>query len=123
MDTKRLLYIQLALVAVIGVLHLIGLEYFLYWRLWWYDILLHSLGGAWVALAALWFLTTIGWRVGTLQVLLATIVVGAGWEVWEFTFGIFGEDNYTFDTSLDMFMDMVGAVFVVWITRTREMIQ
>ncbi|HEY4519847.1 MAG TPA: hypothetical protein VJH33_02315 [Candidatus Paceibacterota bacterium] len=123
MSLVQLLYIQLALVLVIGVLHLVGFEYFLYWKLWWYDIILHALGGAWVAVATLWFFGVMGLRVGVWGVVFATLFVGAGWEAWEFGLGMWGEDGYAFDTVLDFCMDVAGALGALWIVRTYKVVQ
>src|SRR5688572_29626513 len=45
-----------ALLALILILDLFALEYYLYWMLWWYDIMMHFLGGVIIGSGVLWFL-------------------------------------------------------------------
>jgi hypothetical protein len=112
----------LALVFVIGVLEMVALRFHLYWTTPWFDIMMHFLGGVWVAFAALWALLFV-WRhaenlPNRFSVYVvpfgATLVVGVLWEVFEYLFGIaiFGNDAYAVDTALDMGMDLFGALSV-----------
>lgn len=39
----------------IAVLHFVSVNLYLYWFYWWLDTVMHLLGGAWAALAVLWF--------------------------------------------------------------------
>ena len=38
-------------VAIVAALHLSALQFYLYWRFWWFDLLTHFLGGLWVAVS------------------------------------------------------------------------
>lgn len=103
--------------AVILYLNAIALEHFFYWTYWWYDIVMHFLGGAFVGSATAWALVRFGVARGmtTTQrayaALAAILVVGIGWEVFEYVNGFFiGETNIFFDTTLDLIMDVIGAL-------------
>ncbi len=113
-----------AILVSIAVLHFVGLKLYLYWTTDWFDILLHFLGGAWVALGAFWFFfcsdfVRLDKKNKFLVIFGATLVVGILWEVFEYFFEItqMGE-VYSFDTMLDLVMDLVGAVSVLIFTRS-----
>ncbi|OGG44752.1 hypothetical protein A2673_01825 [Candidatus Kaiserbacteria bacterium RIFCSPHIGHO2_01_FULL_50_13] len=118
MERKRLLYLQGAVATLVGSLHLVGLEHFLYWKLWWYDIPTHFLGGVWVALALLWVSALLGVRIRWFIVLLVVLAVGVLWELLEFGTGFTPKENYALDTILDLIMDVVGGVCGVWVVHT-----
>lgn len=101
-------------VSVIAVLHILAIEQTYYWSLPWYDIMMHFLGGFWLAFFIFWlhsikpFLS----KVGIVSVLLFVIGVGLLWEGYEIFFKMtfMGDPEYPFDTSLDLVMDMIGGV-------------
>ena len=113
---------------LIGAMHLAGLYLYLYW-VWWYDIVMHFLGGAWVALASAWLLFYSGFfqrrPVTSKNIFLVTfssvLVIGVGWEVFEYIFDIavVGE-NYVSDTTMDFIMDFIGAGVVAVIVKYRS---
>ncbi|TSC71754.1 MAG: hypothetical protein G01um101448_1100 [Parcubacteria group bacterium Gr01-1014_48] len=112
---------------IIAVLHFVALYFHLYWSLWWFDIVMHFLGGAWVAAFTLWYLShslqsTYGKMKGAGVIVLATLCVGILWEVYEYFFGIslVGKDAYIVDTTLDIIMDLTGALTAsaLFISRT-----
>ena len=97
---------------------MLGLKLLLYWTIAWYDILLHFLGGAWVALGFVWLLFYSGFiervpaivaRYRIWWTLGAVVLVGVIWEIYEYVFGLTAAYGYALDTTLDLVMDMVGA--------------
>ncbi|HEY4508106.1 MAG TPA: hypothetical protein VJJ55_00430, partial [Candidatus Paceibacterota bacterium] len=54
MSRARLLRILALLVCVIALMQSAAIVFSLYWTLWWYDILLHFLGGIFIGLLVLW---------------------------------------------------------------------
>lgn len=107
---RVLLFTQLPIAGLIGALHLLGFQYFLYWRFWWYDMIIHSLGGIEVVLAVAWFVGLSRQSATWLSLLAAAIVVGIGWEAFELWGGIPREANWTFDTAIDLSMDALGGI-------------
>ena len=113
---------------VIAVLHFLANAYYLYWALWWADIVMHFLGGLFVALGTLWlirFEVPVSWRHRVpffFTTLTAVFVVGAGWEVFERAFDVYGATNYALDTTLDLVMDVAGmlAAYLVFKRLTQE---
>ena len=108
-----------ALILIIAFLHITATIFHLYWSMWWYDLLVHFLGGFWVSLAGLWFVFFSGYtplKVRKPFDIIATALVvsfsfGVLWELFEY---VVGRDlialNYVSDTSIDLVMDMAGAL-------------
>jgi hypothetical protein len=98
----------------------------MYWYLEysWYDIMMHILTGAGIALSAYWFIETV--KKDKAQnnlwlIILITFVAGVIWEVLEAKYGIagfhFGTTKYWIDTVKDMADDMLGSLAVYIIFR------
>ena len=100
--------------SVLAVVHVLSLQFFLYWHYLWLDIPMHALGGAVAALAVF-----VPYDFGAplprrwlqpLPVLLLVLLVALSWEVYEIMLGIpFGED-YVADTASDLGAAMLGGV-------------
>ncbi len=101
---------QAVVLITTAILHAVGLFLYLQWYFWWYDIMLHVLGGLWVALALHWLAARQARVLRIVPTLLVVIVVGSAWEVFEFLIGTPREANYGFDTSLDILMDVFGGI-------------
>lgn len=104
----------LTLVAVLGLLQVVALEQFLYWRIWWFDMVMHFIGGLIIGAVSVFITTYITplKKYSFLVFLTLLVGVGVGWELLELTTGMFREENYTLDTSIDLLMDTIGAVVV-----------
>ena len=103
------------LVIAIAVLHLLAIQELYYWTIGWYDIMMHFLGGFWVAIFVLWFDSwhTLPIRPNTLfRIVGAVILVGILWEVYELVFGMtfVSDGGYVMDTTQDFIMDAIGGV-------------
>src|SRR3954470_18605520 len=86
-----LLACQLGVLGILVVWHImLGLGLELYWKLWWWDIIAHMLGGLWVALGAAWVAASFGQRISILNCVLAALGVGIAWEVFEYVNGLQG---------------------------------
>jgi len=111
------------LIAIIAILHLTAYVFFWYWTLWWFDILMHFLGGVWVGLSALWFFYLSGYVVRPktdfktmfLFVLASIIAIGVLWEIFEFAVGAYDKANYALDTTIDLTMDIIGSMIGLFI--------
>ena len=96
----------------------------LYFYVWWLDVPMHLFGGFWISAATITFLLTKhagsagnSWSTLLGHALLATIVIGAGWELFEWSVdrlnGLIHFD--VADTSADMLNDTIGALCAAWI--------
>ncbi|OGD68506.1 hypothetical protein A2811_02795 [Candidatus Campbellbacteria bacterium RIFCSPHIGHO2_01_FULL_34_10] len=129
---KELFIFTFILILFIASLNELAVNYYFYWRIWWFDIMMHFLGGLWVGLSALWFYYSSGFskkggksiftKEGTVNKrkmffisLFSGILIGLGWEIFEFIIEVDFSNNYIDDTLLDLLMDMIGAImaFVV----------
>jgi hypothetical protein len=121
MNTGKLLGLLIGSAVILG-LHWNGMYHggYLYF---WYDSMMHFLGGAWIA-AALHELLYGMYRFGNLSrafapymlaVVGGTFVVGIGWEVFEYVYGIatLHPEMYWPDTVKDLALDTLGAIAVV----------
>lgn len=121
--TNRRLFLQtFGLLVVIFLLHLGATRFDWYWQISWFDLLMHTLGGAFVALATVLCLGT-QFRSTTARLwgpVIGALVVGLGWEVFEIvgdewitrtigfasTFPMSGDLT---DTLTDLLSDIIGA--------------
>lgn len=118
---KQPLFIeQFILIIIIGIFHHIALQFYLYWVFSWFDMLMHFLGGLWVGLVGIWFVYFSGimnmniksarqMRIFSISI-ITVVIIGVLWEIFEVYSGVLSiEENYWFDTSLDILMDTSGA--------------
>lgn len=117
-STKSLMIFMTVLLWVIFGLHLGALHFFWYWTYWWFDILMHFLGGAWLggmAILALkrWFPEKVLQRnIVYVASIGAALLIGGLWEVFEFSLDTFitMRVNDIADTITDFGMDVAGAL-------------
>lgn len=101
----------LVLSAVLLVIHLYALKYYLYWHHRWLDIPMHMLGGA--ALGS--FLMAFGTTRRTSTYFLCMLAIFVGWEVFEYIFGISTQLGgletraYRIDTVKDILDGLIGS--------------
>jgi hypothetical protein len=116
---KNFILVLLVSVMVIAVLHGVALFLNLYWTFYWYDIMMHFLGGFWVALLAYWFMYYSGYipkpiskKYLFVYLITGTLVIGALWEVFEYLLSATDvlAAAYAEDTILDFIMDTIGAI-------------
>jgi len=108
--SRILLFAQLIVITLVAILHLVGFEYYLYWRFLWFDLIVHTLGGIWASLFLLWMRGFWNDTPNLLWGIFGAIMVGIAWEVFEVSAGLPIASNYVFDTSLDLLMDVLGGV-------------
>lgn len=88
---------------------------FLYWHFWWYDVMMHFIGG--FAIASFFFIFTNNWK----RSFVAMLFVAIGWEIFEYLFNIEVLEGlkYTLDTIKDLCMDSLGAFLAIYINKKR----
>lgn len=119
MPRERLLRFLGGLIAVIVLFHLTAIRLDLYWNLWWFDIFLHLMGGAWLSLALLWLIYYSGYIPAPhrplfrefLLVMFLVLAIGILWEVFEWSVGAtFAIEGYWLDTMSDIACDVAGGL-------------
>jgi len=116
---KKLLFFNLILAFIVSFLNKLALDNFLYWKFWWYDIMMHFLGGLVIGAIALWAFYFFDYfknlNKSFLNIVFISVsvvlIIGVGWEIFEVLVdpGYFRE-GYVFDTILDLIMDTLGAI-------------
>ena len=119
MRKKSILFTTFYLVALVGILNYIANLFYFYWTVWWFDILMHLLGGVAIGLLSIWLLSEMSFlfkrRVDRDQVimtsLITVIIVGIAWEVFEYIFRLTDlVNNYGLDVFVDLVADTCGAL-------------
>ena len=121
---RRLVYSQLIVAALLALLYIyFGLDKEYLWTVYWWDIPLHMLGGAWNGFAAAWGMLLMGQRPKLIHCLIVALIVGIVWEVFEYINHIGGSVfmPYWVDTIKDIADDLIGACIarlsLSWIRR------
>ena len=113
------LFISLfVLIALIALLHILAIEYSLYFFLWWFDLLIHFLAGLWVSGLSLWIYFRSGYIKKPVQNMMRAFIVAAtsivvisvSWKFYEIIIGVPIEKDYVQDTVVDLIMDTLGAL-------------
>lgn len=101
----------------LALIHIVAMHFFLYETFDWFDIPMHFLGGVCIALCfALlpFFHIYLPKRYTTITVYLCVVLlVGVVWEIFEYMTGLSGvavQNDFVFDTVLDLVMDVLGGV-------------
>jgi hypothetical protein len=123
MRKYSLLYITLGLTALLGAFHFIAIELYFYWTLWWFDNVMHFLGGYSLGFLFLYLYFDSGiinekasfakvFFIGFISVM----VLGGVWEVFEY-YNDISVLTEKFDTLHDLIADAIGAISALWLTR------
>ena len=107
------------LILIIAIFNKLALVNFLYWRFWWFDIMMHFLGGLWIGLVSLWtyyfsgFFKNLNQKYSFIFLLsiISVCVIGIGWEIFEILIDPeYFQEGYISDTILDLIMDVIGGI-------------
>ncbi|HBD24610.1 MAG: hypothetical protein A2566_02715 [Candidatus Zambryskibacteria bacterium RIFOXYD1_FULL_40_13] len=111
------------LFLLIAILYLFELKFYLAWSIWWYDMVLHFLSGILVGIVTTLIFHKFFYKKDDeflkifVSAMVSIVFVGIAWEIYELYFEMtsFSDGmNYYIDTSSDLFLDIVGALFGVW---------
>jgi hypothetical protein len=111
---------SITLVYVVA-LDLIAIKLHLFSTIMWFDMIMHSSGGFFIGLFAVWVLTwkgKIDFSYGQLLLIGVgtALIVGVLWELFELYTGItyFFSPDYWGDNGMDIIMDLTGGLVSVW---------
>ena len=106
----------------ITFLNYVGIKFYLYWTLKWYDIPVHILFGAWAAYFVLWlvylskylkFYVSQNSETVFSIVIISVLIIGTLWEIYEFKLGLTNTSLVDrIDNVKDILDDLIGALFV-----------
>lgn len=123
MIEKHKLFLRAFIIlALVGFLNYLAEVFYFHWTLWWYDIILHHLGGACAGTAFLYFyfdffkLSKFDKIKAVKLTFLFVLFIGVAWEIYELLHhdtsladGVY----YYRDTISDLIADSVGGFFAV----------
>lgn len=115
MERKLLLKHLVYLMFFIFLANFLALKFFWYSLIWYFDIVMHFLGGVWVGMFFLYVFTRGERQISIkrlfLEVILATLVVGVLWEFYEYYLSVISGSSWDLmDTLSDMFFDFLGGI-------------
>lgn len=101
-----------ATAAYVAILNTFAIEFSLYWQVWYFDIIMHFLGGLWFGFLFLAYLHHTRRTRPLFWIIILVLGIGVAWELFEFVFGIQDvfSNEHICDTLLDLVMDTLGAV-------------
>ena len=118
MKERPFLKIAFFLIALLGGLNFLAIELSLYWTLWWFDILMHFLGGFSVSFLFLYIYAECLVEKINLSLyetiwlaFLSAMLVGGLWEVFEYVNDLTqSTEAYHLDVVHDLLADSAGAM-------------
>ena len=135
MDRKKLIKLLTYLIFFILVINFFANKFYWYSSIWYFDMIMHFLGGFWIGLAFMWF-SNQSFRLSPLspesspeskaltfklvfKILIFVLFIGISWEVYEILVNdILAKNSFNFlDTLSDIFFDLSGglcAMLYLW---------
>jgi hypothetical protein len=114
---ERRYFLLMCQLGTLGTLvawsNIFGLDYSFYERFAWWDIISHMLGGLWVGLFVAWSTSYFGKRITVLEAVTSAVVVGIGWEVYEYIVGLQYTTNpwpIQIEIAKDLLDDAIGGL-------------
>ena len=114
MSRKKLFRRILYLILFILIINFLANKFYWYSSIWYFDMLMHFLGGFWVGLAYFYLFSTKGkpfdFTQTTYTAIIAVLLVGLSWEIFEFLVDkTIAQNGFNFlDTTSDLLFDLAG---------------
>jgi uncharacterized membrane protein YjdF len=113
MDRKKLFNTLAGLIIFIFLANFLANKFYWYSSVWYFDIIMHFLGGFWAGALALYIFHPR--KVSILlirKILLCVLAIGLGWEVFELLVDkTISQNPFNFlDSAADLFFDVTGGV-------------
>lgn len=98
----------------IFIANFLATELYWYSLIWYFDMIMHFLGGLWVGLFFFYVFSYIEsvpkFLILAFEVLIATLVIGLLWELYEYVLNVISLTPWDIiDTSSDVFFDLFGS--------------
>lgn len=114
MDRKKLIKHLVFLMFFIFLTNFLAEKFHWYFSIWYFDMIMHFLGGFWVGFFFLYtflakdpVLPTAGLF---LKIILSTLAIGILWEFYEYFLNVVSFTSFDFkDTLSDIFFDLLGS--------------
>ncbi len=124
-DRKKLLKTLAYLIFIIFILHFLANKFYWYYSIWYFDMIMHFLGGFWLGLGVFYVFPPKENSINFIfKILLLVLLVGVGWEVYEVLVNdVIARNPFNFlDTLSDIFFDLSGglcAILYLWKRRLK----
>ncbi len=126
MDRKRF-FIHLALlIFLIFVLNALAGKFYWYYSIWYFDMIMHFLGGLCLGLVFVWLFWGKEFSSKLIfKIILGVFLISVLWEIFEVIFNnLLAGDSFNFlDTISDIFCDLAGGVFAFFYFLKRIMLK
>lgn len=116
MQSKKLLIRSVVFIFLIFLLNYLAMKFYWYSSIWYFDMLMHFLGGIWLALLYIYLFPPEKYNSKTIwKMLLVILLIGLGWEIFEVIINetITRISFNILDTVSDLFFDLSGGCFVI----------
>ncbi len=124
MEKEKLFKNLSYLVVFIFLANFVANKFHWYYSVWWFDMLMHTLGGFWLGLVFVWYFYKkhISVSLNTSTILQAVgwiLLVGVAWELFELFFiNYMAENRFDLaDTFSDLFFDLLGGLSAVFLNK------
>lgn len=119
---KKLSNILMKITLIVFVLHFLATKLYWYSDFWWFDMLMHFLGGVFIGILTLYVIfrthkdIKMSPYIITKLTIISVFVIGFSWEIYEyvvqgFTGAILANP---LDSISDLFFDMAGGLYAVY---------
>lgn len=124
----KILRLSLIFTIISAVAHFISLKYFLYWRLSWFDTLVHVVAGMGVGCLAYWLGEELSHHLKKelsptqkrIVYLSLAIAVSIGWEFFEYYFHLTDARlRYALATGKDVVASLSGVLLVLYLIKEK----
>ena len=116
MNKKKLFKTLAYLIVFILTINFFANKFYWYYSIWYFDVIMHFLGGFWVGLAFLYLFPPKDSPLGAIFItLLLVLTVGVLWEVFEILINeIIAQNPFNvLDTASDIFFDLSGGLCAI----------
>lgn len=115
--SRKKLFAEIAfLVCGIFILNFAASRFYWYSSIFWFDMLMHFLGGLWLGLVFIWLYRTRAMEtVSFLKIMASVFVIGFLWEIYEIIVNSsFAQNPFDiYDTVSDLFFDSAGGATAI----------
>ncbi len=113
------LFLSLGIFLLLFIVHLFATMTGLYWISGWFDSISHLIGGFGIFFVLAYVFSFKGRFPSFRSVVAVSLLIGVIWELFELRYGItsISSHRYSFDTSSDLFFDIVGGFLAFLITK------
>ena len=118
MKRNSILYTALGLVVLLGLMNYMAISLYLYWTIWWFDNVMHFLGGLSLGFVVLYAFYD---SKAVFSCFILVMMLGGVWEVFEYVNGLtISTESYPLDVVHDLIADALGAISAILITKRSQ---